>query len=108
MALTDIDAIERRIITAYLDRVEKLAAERPTLQIRVFDGEETSYLGAFDRAGIEKVVGITEETRVYVRVGDESHVTVFLHGNYEDVISDSAANAAGEWLEDHLLKGLAA
>lgn len=106
MALKDLSIIEREIIGRYLDRVAALTAERSDVRVRVSDGECQSYAGEFDRASIEHVIGDTDETRVTVICKAGSHVTVFIHGNDEDVVSNSAWNSTGEWLEEKLLKGV--
>lgn len=106
MALKDLSIIEREIIGRYLDRVATLVSERPETRVRVFDGEFNSYMGSFDRSGIEHVIGDTDETHVIVTCEDDAHIVSFIHGNDEDVVSNSAWSSSGEWLEDKLLKGV--
>lgn len=106
MALQNISTIERRIITAYLDRVAALALERE-IRVTVRDEEEAVYIGNFDRSQIEAQIGDTDFTKIRVTVSDtERHTTLFIHGNEEDVVSDSGFTEAGEWLDDRLLKGI--
>lgn len=107
MALKDLSFAERKIIGRYLDRVADVCAENPTHFITVTDEEEPVYQDTFNRALIEAAIGDTDYTRIRVRVGaDQVHSTFFVHGNDEDVVSDSSWSAKGEWLEEKLLKGV--
>lgn len=108
MALKDLNIIEREIIGRFLDRVDALVKEYPETQVSVFDGEEWShrFIAGYDRAKIEDVVGITEETVFRVRVGKEHSSVFFYHGNYEDVLSDMSDSKDGAWIGDRLTKGL--
>lgn len=110
MALKDLSVIERKIITRFLDNVAELHRKSDgDFRIRVSDGEDISFAGsegAFDREGIEAIIGITAYTKIQVKVGAASHATLFVHGNDEDVVSDVAFNKLGEALEAELLKGL--
>lgn len=109
MALQDLSITEREIITRYLDNLELLNEERGDLQVIVFDGEEVSFSGGFIRESVEEEIGITDETKITVVTGewlDQRHSTLFIHGNEEDVVSNSGWTNNGEWLEEKLLKGV--
>lgn len=108
MALKDCSIIEREIIGRYLDRVQVLAGERPATRVIVRDeGFEIAYKGSFDRAAIEEAIGQTDITKIAVSASDtERHSVMFIHGNDEDVVSDSGWSNEGEWLEEKLLAGV--
>lgn len=107
MSLQDLNTVEREIITAYLGRLETVCAKHPTAWVIVSDEEEPVYEDIYNRAQIEMAIGNTGMTKIRVRVGqDQIHSTFFVHGNYEDVVSDSTYSKAGEWLEEALLKGI--
>lgn len=107
MALKDLSKTEQEIIGRYLDRVANVCAENPNHFITVRDEEEPAYQDTFVRDLIEAAIGNTDITTIRVRVGhNQVHTTFFVHGNDEDVVSDSSWNPAGEWLEEKLLKGV--
>lgn len=106
MALKDLSIIEREIIGRFLDRVNALATERD-VKVVVRDEEEIVFNGSFDRHLIEFHIGNTDLTKITVIISAaERHTTLFVHGNDEDVVSDSGFTDAGEWLEEKLLKGV--
>ena len=113
MALKDLSKTEQEIIGRYLDRVDALHSERidrlEEEQVRVIvrDEEEVVYIGPFDRSAIEIQIGNTDITKITVKVSDtEHHRTLLIHGNEEDVVSNSGWTKAAEWLEEKLLKGV--
>lgn len=56
---------------------------------------------------VENAFGQTDITKtVVIFSAIERHTVMFVHGNDEDVVSDSGWSADGEWLEERLLKGV--
>lgn len=103
-----INQIERRIINVVLSNIANLAHEYPNLEVRVSDEEELEYVGPADTDKIRGAIGHTDMTRVavYLRDGKSSRASVlFIHGNYEDVLSDTSWSKGCEWLEQRLCKG---
>jgi hypothetical protein len=112
MSLAELDQIEVRIIGRYLNRLADFASLHPDHLIRVFDGEEFSYEGPFDRKAIEAQIGITDETTVSIRtaksekLGGSCHSVLFIHGNLEDVVSGSQYTVGDGAIDDLLLQDL--
>jgi hypothetical protein len=110
MALNDLNSIERKIITDFLDRVDVLVAENPDTRVWVHDSEEWSYRhtgrGTYRRAEAEAVVGITDATVFRIWVGDDFSEIHFYHGNDEDVLSDMVDSKNGAWIGERLTEGL--
>lgn len=103
-----IDQIERRIINVVLSNIANLAHEYPNLEVRVSDEEELEYVGPADTDKIRGAIGHTGMTRVavYLRDGKSSRASVlFIHGNYEDVLSATSWSKDCEWLERRLCEG---
>lgn len=109
-----ISQTERRIINVVLSNIANLQHQYPNLIVRVFDEEDLTYTGPADIAAIRKEIGHTGMTRVMVIIpnlhaaGKSGGASVlFIHGNEEDVLSDSSWGEGCEWLEQHLCKGAA-
>jgi hypothetical protein len=108
MALKDLSLIEREIIGRYIDRVEAMAKVKyRDMSVIIRDEEGAVYVGPFNRGLIEIQIGNTDVTKVSVQVSDiERHTVLFIHGNEEDVVSDSGYTEMAEWMEEELLKGV--
>lgn len=103
-----ISQTERKIINVVLSNIANLAHEYPNLEVRVSDEAELEYAGPADTDKIRAAIGHTGMTRVgvYLRDGKSSRASVlFIHGNEEDVLSDSSWGKGCEWLEKRLCKG---
>lgn len=95
--MKDLDATERKIITALID-----GALENKWRISVSDGEEYTVSRSTDRAAIRAAIGTTDETTLRfttAREGDEGdeqrHGTIWLvHGNGADVIADCSNRPA--------------
>lgn len=93
--MKDLNSTERKIITALTD-----AALAKGWLISVSDGEEWTVSRSTDRKAIRAAIGTTDETTLKfwtrgltngpaIRLG----LIWLVHGNAEDVISDSTDNA---------------
>lgn len=93
MALKDLSIIEQRIIWKILDNIDKL--EQP-VAIEIWSGGQDSDLkGDYNRAEVSKYIGVSDETVLKIYDGDARAWVLLVHGNEEDVISDSGSNAVG-------------
>ncbi|MTH61149.1 hypothetical protein [Paracoccus litorisediminis] len=105
-----ISATERRIIRRVLTNISDLLTKHPGLTVNVHDEAEMVYSGPFDRKKIEEEIGHTGMTTITVKVPATQHPVVratvlFIHGNEEDVLSDSGCSEGGEWLEQAMCVG---
>ena len=103
-----ISKAEQRIMNRVLANIQQLHREFPDLTVRVRDEEQVVYDGKPDIDAIRKELGHTGMTRVYVYPEGTAQCrasVLFVHGNEEDVLSDSSWSRDNEWLEKRLSEG---
>lgn len=96
MALKDTNPIERKIISLIIDEITKL---EPEVIVMVFTGDVEPDLIAtsLDRKAIEAAICVSDETMIRVQDGSMRFWVQLVHGNSEDVISNTGANTDLAW-----------
>ncbi len=103
MALKDCSRIERKIIGRVLDNI----AMYSDAIVEVFTGLRIPDVTApiTNRAEIEEHIGVSDSTELKIQIGEVKVWVVLIHGNEEDVISDSAHTGEGSAEIENLICG---